>query len=615
MNHLPTAEIAPGTIIDGKYQITTLLGEGGMGKVFRVNHINLGKTFALKLMSFSASETSSKELQQEDSNRLIRFRREAEALAKITHPNVVGIVDFGVTSENFPYIVMEYVDGKSLREVLEEKTFSERDAVQIIKQICAGIHEAHTLGIIHRDLKPENIMIQRLSTGETLARVLDFGIAKLTNKSGKSSEKNLTGNDTPGTMKYMAPEQFMSLAIDARTDIFTICLILYEMLTGEIPPVMIGKYKSLSEMRPGLTPALNTLVSKGLSLSPEDRPQNALDLRNQLEDLEHGSLFSNSASVLSDQEVEKASKQGKRANTNPINDGKTSSTNSNATLTQASSYSSKDVNPNPSPNYARTSTVNSVVSISPSETKSSNWVRYLIISLVLVLLAGGGGYAYFKYIKVDNNTSNSNNGNSSVVEESLLPTMVSVRAAAFIMGANRGDEYSQPEHPQKVGAFEISKFFVTNKQYSEFVKRTNYFPPMHWKGKTPPKEIEDNPVTNVSWDDTKAYCDWLSSQTGKAYRLPSEKEWEYVARNEGLTRVEELFEYNEWTENRFSLYPGSKIKQTDPLVLTPNLYIYRGKGDPDKKPGNEPKTFRAWHNSSFRNPDLSFRVACAKLGS
>lgn len=611
MNQIPTAEIAPGTIIDGKYQVTTLLGEGGMGKVFRVTHTNLGKTFALKLMSFSGSDVASIELQQAESNRLIRFRREAETLAKISHPNVVSIVDFGVTSEHFPYIVMEYVDGKSLRDVLEEKTFSEREAVQIVKQVCAGIHEAHTLGIIHRDLKPENIMIQRLATGETLARVLDFGIAKLTGKSEKSNEKNITGNDTPGTMKYMAPEQFMNLSVDARTDIFTICLILYELLTGEIPPVMIGKYKSLADMRPGVTPALSGLVGRGLSLAPDDRLQSVLDLREQLEQLEHGSLFSNSASVLSDQEIaffNKPNKPNKPINTNPINDKKTSSSGPNSTSLQLGNYSSRDVSA--SPNYARTSAVNSIVSISPDETKSSNWIRYLVVSVILLLLTGGGGYAYLKYVKVKHNSTSNNNA----ILEDILPTMVSVKGAEFTMGSNKGDEYSQPEHPQKVAGFEISKFFVTNKQYSEFVKQTNYFPPNHWKGTSPNKDIENKPVFNVTWDDAKAYCEWLSKQTGKAYRLPLEREWEYVARNEGLTRVEELFKYNEWTEERFKLYPGSKIKATDPLVLTPNLYIYRGKGDPDNKAGNEPKTFRSWQESTFRNQDLSFRVAFIKSG-
>lgn len=609
MNQLPTAEVAPGTIIDGKYQITALLGEGGMGKVFRVNHVNLGKTFALKLMSFSSSDTNSKEFQQADSARLIRFKREAEALAKITHPNVVGIVDFGITPENYPYIVMEFVDGKSLRDVLEEKTFSEREAVQIIKQICSGIHEAHIAGIIHRDLKPENIMIQRLSTGEILARVLDFGIAKLNKPTNKSEEKNLTGNDTPGTMKYMAPEQFMSLGVDARTDIFTICLILYELLTGEIPPVMIGKYKSLVEMRPGLTPALSILVGKGLSLAPDDRPQSALELRNLLDQLEQGALFSNSASVLPDTEIENQNKITQASFTDPIRAGKTNSSGANLTHLQASA-DSKDFAVNT--NHPRTSAVNSIVSIAPDETKSSNWVRYLVVSLIVVLLGAGGSYAYFYYIKQAG--SNPIESNSQTLDESLLPKMVSVKAASFNMGTNKGDIYSQPEHPEKIESFEISKFFVSNKQYSEFVKQRNYYPPLNWNGKTPPKEIEDKPVFNVSWEDAKAYCDWLAKKTGKPYRLPLEKEWEYVARNEALTRTEELFKYNEWIEDKFKLYPGSKIKSTDPLLLTPNLYIYRGKGDPEQAPGNEPKTFRAWQNSSFRNPDLSFRVAYSKVG-
>ncbi|MBL8194877.1 MAG: SUMF1/EgtB/PvdO family nonheme iron enzyme [Blastocatellia bacterium] len=594
MNHLPTAEVAAGTIIDGKYKITTLLGEGGMGKVFRVAHVNLGKTFALKLMSFSSLDGESRLANSQDANRLVRFRREAEALAKISHPNVVSIVDFGVTPDELPYIVMEFIDGKALRDLLEEKTLSEKQAIAITKQICAGIYEAHSLGIIHRDLKPENIMIQRLATGEIMARVLDFGIAKV--KKTTDENINVTGDDTPGTMRYMAPEQFMNLDIDARADIFTICLIIYEMLTGEIPPVMIGKYKSLKEMRPGVTPALSDLVSKGLSLSPEDRPQTVLELRNELEKIEKDILDKTSNDNLVEFKEKNASQVNQPStHTSPSNSVKTSPSNNSehAVLDTA--------------NYARTSAVNSIVSISPPETKPVSWFRYVTIGLVVLLLLGGAGFAYIKL-----NPKNATD-NTVKLAESLIPTMVTIKAAQFTMGTNKGDDVLQPEHPRKIAAFQISKFLVTNKQYAEFVLQTKYTPPPHWKALTPPANIMDEPVVNVSWLDAKAYCDWLTTKTGKGYRLPLEAEWEYVARNKEKLRIEELFKHWEWTQDPVRLYPNSKAKLPADLTSTDNVRIIRG--NTDGAPVHNTETFRSWQLDRYINETVSFRVAYEEPGS
>lgn len=591
MNHLPTAEVAAGTIIDGKYKITTLLGEGGMGKVFRVTHVNLGKTFALKLMSFSSLDGGLANSQ--DANRLVRFRREAEALAKISHPNVVSIVDFGVTPDELPYIVMEFIDGKALRDLLEEKTLSEKQAIAITRQICAGIYEAHNLGIIHRDLKPENIMIQRLATGEIMARVLDFGIAKVKKATGENT--NVTGDDTPGTMRYMAPEQFMNLEVDARTDIFTICLILYEMLTGEIPPVMIGKYKSLKEMRPGVTPTLSDLVSKGLSLSPEERPQTVLELRNELEKIEKNVSDKTSDDNIVEFKEKNISKvEQSYGHTSPSNSVKTSPSNQDYTSINA-------------PNYARTSAVNSIVSISPLETKPVNWLRYFTIGIIVLLLLGGAGFAYIKL------NPKSTTDNTVKLAESLIPAMVPIKAAQFTMGTNKGDDVLQPEHPRKIAAFQISKFLVTNKQYAEFVLQTKHTPPPHWKAVTPPTNIIDEPVVNVSWLDAKAYCDWLTTKTGKGYRLPLEAEWEYVARNKEKLRIEELFKHWEWTQDPVRLYPNSKAKLPADLTNTDNVRIIRG--NTDGAPVHNTETFRSWQLDRYINETVSFRVAYEEAGS
>src|SRR5262249_31613388 len=141
MEHHGALDSAIGTVIDNKYRIDSLIGEGGMGKVFRVTHLQLNKTFALKLISAV------------NAKRLLRFKREAEALAKINHPNVVMVTDFGMTTDDLPYIVMEYIEGVTLYRFCKlEGPLSEKQVVHIAKQICAGLHEAHLQGIVHRDL-------------------------------------------------------------------------------------------------------------------------------------------------------------------------------------------------------------------------------------------------------------------------------------------------------------------------------------------------------------------------------------------------------------------------------------------------------------------------------
>ncbi|MEW6734625.1 MAG: serine/threonine-protein kinase, partial [Acidobacteriota bacterium] len=264
-----------GTVVDNKYRIESLLGQGGMGKVFRVSHQFLNKIFALKIMDFGSAG--------QHSNRLSRFRREAEALARINHPNVVMVTDYGVMLDDVPYIVMEYIEGITLRRLLDNQLkLSERQTIHIAKQICAALHEAHRRGVVHRDLKPENIMIQQFDDGDIMARVLDFGIAKLM----QQTDDSLTGPNIPGTIKYMAPEQIFNSLIDVRSDIFSLCLVIYEALTGIVPGAQLGKVSMLHEVRADISLQLSGLVNRGLAIFPDDRPKSVLELKRELENLE-----------------------------------------------------------------------------------------------------------------------------------------------------------------------------------------------------------------------------------------------------------------------------------------------------------------------------------------
>lgn len=551
MSKAPTTGPEIGDIIDEKYRIDSLLGEGGMGKVFRVTHIKLDKTFALKLMHFN-TQTDVGE------NQILRFKREAEVLAKITHPNVVMITDFGVLpSSNLPYIVMEYLEGRSLRQILKEVgTLSETEAIDIAKQIAAGLHEAHTRGIIHRDLKPENIMVQRFADGAISVRVLDFGIAKLMGKAAEDSDaKDLTGSDLTGTLKYISPEQLYGQPVDARTDVFNIGLIIYEMLTGVVPPVMMGKYKSLVEMRPGATPQLSNLIASSLKHNPEERPQSALDFKKELEKISQ-------AFVKEDIEKELSS------------------------VLEANKMNSQQI----------------AILEQPAPKKSN---AGLIIAIIVALLAGGA----FGIWKLTHKEPSTQPSGMSVVKipESAIPATVYIKAAKTTIGDDKADEYSRPMHEVELKAFQISKFLVTNRQYAEFVKQTKHQPPPHWNSPSPPADALEKPVVNVSWEDAKAYCIWLSQGTTKVFRLPTEQEWEYAARNATKFGIEEIATTNtEWTSSELALYPGSRLKLTQELINAHTM-VFRGK---DLNSGKGDIFYRGYQPKSYIALDLSFRVAC-----
>jgi hypothetical protein len=273
-----------GTTLDGRYVLSAHLATGGMGAVFRAHHVHLRKDVAIKVLR--ADLTGSPEIVE-------RFRREAEIASALEHDNIVKVTDFGRSESGHLFIVMELLTGESLFERLRrEGSLPPEEAVPILWQICAALEAAHALGVIHRDLKPENVFLARTSSGREVAKILDFGIAKITDPSSGSETQ---AGIVVGTPEYLSPEQAMGTAIDARADLYAVGLIAWRALAGRHPfkaedPRSLLMMQAtrpvppLAEVRPELAvrPALVAAVAKACAKEPSDRQQNAAALKEEL---------------------------------------------------------------------------------------------------------------------------------------------------------------------------------------------------------------------------------------------------------------------------------------------------------------------------------------------
>ena len=218
-----------GMTIEDRYRIDTLLGAGAMGRVYRAEQTTLRKPFAIKILSPQLTN---------DPDSQARFANEAHNCASLNHPNVVSVVDYGRSKDGVTYLVMEYIEGRSLETIIyEEYPLTRERIADLTLQILAALAEAHGLGILHRDLKPENILVQELRTRGELLKVLDFGIAKLMDDAPNARARpGLTSQGVVcGTPEYMSPEQACGLKLDQRSDLYAVGVILYQMLLGRPP--------------------------------------------------------------------------------------------------------------------------------------------------------------------------------------------------------------------------------------------------------------------------------------------------------------------------------------------------------------------------------------------
>jgi serine/threonine-protein kinase len=270
-----------GQVVAGRYRVEALLGEGGMGAVYRAEHVQLEKPVALKVLH--PEMTARPEVVR-------RFEREALASARIQHPHVVNATDFGKLDDGAFFLVLEYVSGKSLRRVIEERgAMAPAHALELATQIADALAAAHQAGVVHRDLKPENVMLLHAHEGGVgFVKVLDFGIAKLS--SAKAGEAITRHGAIFGTPEYMAPEQARGDKVDERADVYALGIILYELLAGHVPfrapEIVAVLLKQINDKPPPLPKsvprALSEYVMTLLAKELDDRPASAQEVAKRL---------------------------------------------------------------------------------------------------------------------------------------------------------------------------------------------------------------------------------------------------------------------------------------------------------------------------------------------
>jgi len=277
----------------GHYTIDQLIGSGGMGEVYRATDTRLDRTVALKILP---AEVAS------DQRRMLRFKQEARAVSALNQPNILTIYEFG-SVDDLHFLASEYIDGETLRQRIHTGQMKLPEILDVVIQVCAALDAAHEARIVHRDIKPENIMIRRR---DGVVKVLDFGLAKLADKSPPASATDAEADTAVlrtapgsimGTFNYMSPEQAQGKRVDQRSDIWSIGVVIYELVSGRAPftgPTRSHTVVSILENEPvtlhqsakiGVPPELERIVSKALAKNPDERYQSAKDLLIDLRNL------------------------------------------------------------------------------------------------------------------------------------------------------------------------------------------------------------------------------------------------------------------------------------------------------------------------------------------
>jgi|AGTN01.1.fsa_nt_gi Serine/threonine protein kinase len=274
------ADVVIGTKLDNKIEVICLLGKGGMSSVYKAHHKLLDQIVAVKIMhpSFAC-----------DTQAVLRFQREAKAAFAFQHENLVSVHDIGTTPDGLPYFVMDYIEGDSLAEEVERGPIELTRAMEIFRQVCAGLKAAHNKNIVHRDIKPSNILLYTMPDGTEKAKIADFGIAKVLTEDTNQIQKLTQTGEIFGSPLYMSPEQCMGNPTDRRSDIYAFGCVMYECLSGEVPLAGSTPFDTLSKHVNVLPKRLtefpdtvNNAILCCLEKRPQDRYQTVEELESDL---------------------------------------------------------------------------------------------------------------------------------------------------------------------------------------------------------------------------------------------------------------------------------------------------------------------------------------------
>ncbi|HXQ71863.1 MAG TPA: SUMF1/EgtB/PvdO family nonheme iron enzyme [Pyrinomonadaceae bacterium] len=632
-----TFQSLPGNVaLDGKYVLERRLGEGGMGIVYKAHHKFLKTTRAIK--------TIKPELIGNDPSFVKRFHQEAMAAAAIGHPNIIAVLDYGLLQEKIPYIVMEFVEGVSLETLIINKTrFTPEEALEYMQVITSALSAAHKHGIVHRDLKPLNIMIESGGSVREQIRILDFGLAKIksTDLFGSFVAAKTVG--IVGSPSYMAPEQWSGEETDRRCDVYSLGIILHEMLTGDVPfkgsniPAIMKKHllsppPPLATPDSGISAEVEKVVHRALEKTPETRTASVEDF---IAEFERAVLHPAPAKPRAKRRTTgKSTTVAKRRKTNQLTPIESDSSGAHESVKEVvgTPVFAQDVNtvqspvpdvpsenttakfpqtlklpetkkPEPLPkasepaartmeerapsegNEKGTAPLTNKPPVPPAipgklpvapaidqrlpgrvvisqQSLVGNFLkkRYtvpIVAGVVVLGLMVLSAFVYSRKGAEPLGLQASATGAANTKRE-----MVLIEGGTFTMGSNHTGEEQKGEHTVTVPSFYLDRYEVTNAEYAEFIKDTgtpapaidsrvtgSYWRP--WNGKNPPAGRERWPVANVSPKDVEAFAAWLSKRDGVVYRLPTEEEWEFAARNGSSNS---LFPWgNSWEEGRSNL--------------------------------------------------------------